>query len=57
LNVDLRASVIVGLAGAGTAVVGGVIADRMPDQLSNLLFALLLVYMAMRLLRETRSTR
>jgi uncharacterized membrane protein YfcA len=57
LNVDIRASVIVGLAGAGTAVVGGVIADRMPDQLSNLLFAALLVYMAVRLLREARSTR
>lgn len=50
-------SVIVGLAGAGTAVVGGVVADRMPDQLSNLLFAAMLLYMAVRLLREARSTR
>jgi uncharacterized membrane protein YfcA len=56
LNVDIRASVIVGLAGAGTAVAGGVIADRMPDQLSNLLFAALLIYMAVRLLREARRT-
>lgn len=56
LNVDVRAGTVVGLAGAGTAVVGGVIADRMNDRLSNLLFALLLVYMAARLLREARST-
>ena len=55
LNVDVRAGTVIGLAGAGTAVVGGVIADRMPDRFSNLLFALLLVYMAVRLVREARK--
>jgi uncharacterized membrane protein YfcA len=55
LNVDVRAATIIGLSGAGTAVVGGVIADCMPDRLSNLMFALLLVYMASRLAREART--
>ena len=55
LNVDVRAGAIVGFAGAGTAVIGGVIADRMPDHVSNVLFGLLLVYMAARLVREARK--
>ena len=55
LNLDARAAAIVGVSGVGTAVVGGVIADRMHDHVSNLLFALLLVYMAVRLAREARA--
>ncbi|MFM8266345.1 MAG: sulfite exporter TauE/SafE family protein [Acidimicrobiia bacterium] len=55
LNVDVRAGTVIGLAGAGTAVVGGVIADRMHDHVSNVLFALLLTYMAVRLVREARK--
>lgn len=55
LNVDVRAGTVIGLAGAGTAVVGGMIADRMHDHVSNVLFALLLMYMAVRLVREARK--
>jgi len=57
LNVDVRAGIVIGLAGAGTAVVGGVIADRMHDHVSNVLFALLLIYMAVRLVREARKNK
>ena len=57
LNVDVRAGTVIGLAGAGTAVVGGVIADRMHDHVSNVLFGLLLVYMAVRLVREARKNK
>jgi uncharacterized membrane protein YfcA len=49
-NVDLRAAAIVGVAGIVTATVGAVVADRMSDDLSNVLFASLLVVIAARLL-------
>ena len=52
LNVDLRAATLVGLGGAGCAVVGAVVADRLPDRASNMLFAALLLFMALRLVRE-----
>jgi len=55
LNLDVRAAVVVGVAGAATAVAGGIIADRMHDHVSNALFALLLIYMALRLVREARA--
>jgi uncharacterized membrane protein YfcA len=55
LNLDVRAAVIIGVSGAATAVAGGIVADRMHDHVSNALFALLLVYMALRLVRETRA--
>ncbi len=55
LNLDVRAAVVVGVSGAATAVAGGIIADRMHDHVSNVLFALLLVYMALRLVREARA--
>jgi uncharacterized membrane protein YfcA len=55
LNLDVRAAVIVGVSGAATAVAGGIVADRMHDHVSNVLFALLLVYVALRLVRETRA--
>ena len=52
LNVDMRAAMLVGLGGAGCAVVGAMVADRLPDRASNLLFAGLLLFMALRLIRE-----
>ena len=52
LNVDLRAATVVGLSGAGCAVVGAMVADQLPDRVSNLMFAGLLLFMAMRLARE-----
>jgi uncharacterized membrane protein YfcA len=49
-NVDLRAAAVVGLAGVVSAVAGASVADRISDEVSNSLFALLLVVMAARLL-------
>lgn len=48
-NADLRAAAIVGLAGIVTAAIGGTLADRMSEELSNFLFALLLTVVAIRL--------
>jgi uncharacterized membrane protein YfcA len=49
-NADLRAAVIVGLAGIVTAAIGGTISDRMSEDVANVLFALLLTVVAVRLL-------
>lgn len=58
-NADLRAAAIVGLAGIVTAAIGGTVADRMSPDLSNVLFAILLSVVAVRLvvqlLRENRA--
>ena len=58
-NADLRAATIIGVAGIVTAALGGIVADKMSDDLSNVLFATLLVVVALRLLvqlhREGRS--
>lgn len=48
-NADLRVAAIVGVAGIVTAAFGAVLADRMDDDLSNVLFALLLLAVALRL--------
>lgn len=53
-NADLRAAAIVGLGGIASAVVGGWIAGRMDETLSNVLFAILLVVVAARLLYDVR---
>lgn len=53
-NADLRAAAIVGLGGIASAVVGGWIAGRMDETLSNVLFAVLLVVVAARLLYDVR---
>lgn len=45
-NADLRAAAIVGLVGVAGAVVGGVVADRISDQFSNVMFAVLLLAVA-----------
>lgn len=57
LNVDVRAAMLVGFGGAGCAVAGALVADRLPDRTSNLLFAGLLLFMALRLTRESVFTR
>lgn len=54
-NADLRAAAIVGLGGVGFAVVGGWLSTVMSDRLSNVLFAMLLVGVAARLLYQVRS--
>ncbi len=58
-NADLRAAAIVGVAGIVTAAIGGTLADRMSEELSNFLFALLLTVVAIRLvvqlIREGRQ--
>lgn len=54
-NTDLRAGSIVGVAGIVTAVVGGWISARMSDTVSNLLFACLLLVVAVRLVVQVRT--
>jgi uncharacterized membrane protein YfcA len=54
-NADLRAAAIVGGAGILTAAIGGTLADRMSDDLSNVLFALLLLVVATRLIWQLAS--
>jgi uncharacterized membrane protein YfcA len=53
-NADLRAAVAIGLAGIVTAAIGGIISDKMSDTVSNVLFASLLVIVAVRMLLQLR---
>jgi uncharacterized membrane protein YfcA len=48
-NTDLRAAAVIGVSGIVTAAIGGTLADRMSDDLSNVLFATLLLIVAARL--------
>jgi uncharacterized membrane protein YfcA len=48
-NTNLRAAAVIGGAGIVTAALGGTLADRMSDELSNVLFASLLLIVAARL--------
>ncbi len=54
-NADIRVAAVVGAFGAASAVVGGTISDRMSDQVSNVLFAALLVFVAITQLLSLRS--
>ncbi len=54
-NVDLRVAAVVGGFGAASAIVGGTISDRLSDHLSNIMFALLLVFVAITQLLSLRS--
>ncbi len=54
-NVDLRAAAVLGFSGIATAVVGGWASSRMDDTLSNVLFAVLLLVVALRLIADVRS--
>ena len=51
-NVNLSAAAVVGITGIVMAVVGAWVAARMSDSLSNALFALLLIAVAGRMLRQ-----
>ena len=51
-NVDLTAAVVVGITGVVMAVVGAWVSARMSDTLSNALFAVLLIAVAARMLRQ-----
>ena len=54
-NADIRVATVVGGFGAISAIVGGTISDRMSDQLSNIMFAALLVFVAITQLLSLRS--
>lgn len=56
-NTDLRAAVIVGVAGMVTAALGGLVSDRMSADLSNILFASLLMLVAIHLTVQVLRTR
>ena len=56
-NTDLRAAAIVGVSGIVTAAIGGTLADRMSDDLSNILFAVLLLAVTVRMLWQLRQDR
>ncbi|MEY3366287.1 MAG: hypothetical protein RIS71_1024 [Actinomycetota bacterium] len=51
-NVDLTASIVVGTTGVVMAVVGAWVSARMSDAVSNALFAVLLIAVAARMLRQ-----
>lgn len=56
-NVDFRAAAIVGIAGVLAAIAGGTLSARMSDTLSNVLFAVLLTIVAVRLLLQLRNEK
>lgn len=55
-NADVRAGMVIGVCGMLTAVLGSLLADRMSDGLSNALFAVLLVVVAIRQLATLRTS-
>lgn len=56
-NADLRSAAILGVSGILTAFAGAWVSDRMSNDLSNILFATLLVIVAVRLLRQLERER
>jgi len=56
-NTDLTAAAIVSSTGIITAIAGGWIAARMNDAVSNFLFAVLLIFIAGRMLLQLRKQR
>ncbi len=56
-NADVRVGAVIGLAGVVSAVAGSLIADRMSDPVSNALFAVLLIVVALRQLNTLRGQR
>ena len=51
---DAKVAVIVGLAGIPTAIAGGIVADVMNEDLSNALFATLVLIVAAKMFRDLR---
>lgn len=56
-NADLRAAMIIGVSGIVTAAIGGTISDKMSDTTSNVLFATLLMVVAVRMAWQLYSKR
>ena len=56
-NVDVRAGATVGIAGATTAVVGGIIAEALPERAAAVSFAVLMVLVCARLVWSQRAAR
>lgn len=56
-NADLRAAAAVGLAGVASSFPAGLIATRLDDRLSNVLFAVLLVLVALKMVWDLRHGR
>ena len=54
-NIDHRVAVIVGLSGVPTAILGGFVADYMSKDVSNALFATLVLIVAARMVRDLRA--
>jgi uncharacterized protein len=54
-NADMRVAAVVGIVGAASAVVGATISDRLSDHFSNIMFAALLVFVAVTQLLSLRS--
>jgi hypothetical protein len=48
-NVDIRVGITIGVAGAATAVVGGVIAEALPERAAAVSFAVLMLVVCLRL--------
>jgi uncharacterized membrane protein YfcA len=55
-NADMRAAAILGVSGIVSAVAGGTLAEVMSDDLSNILFATLLVIVSIRQYQTLRTT-
>lgn len=59
-NIDMKVAAIVGVSGVFSAVVGGLISDHLSEDLSNILFATLILVVATRMiwdLQRNGSTR
>ena len=56
-NTDLSAAGIVSITGIFSAIGGSWLATRMDDEISNFLFAVLLIFIAARMLLQLRKTR
>ena len=54
-NTDVRVGAIIGGCGMVSAVIGGLLSDRMSDEVSNVLFGTLLVVVAVRQLATLRT--
>jgi uncharacterized protein len=54
-NADVKVAAVIGLTGVASAVLGSLVADRMSDGVSNALFAVLLVVVAIRQLSTLRT--
>ena len=55
-NIDMKVAAIVGVSGILSAVAGGFIADVMPEDLSNVLFATLIVIVAIRMIVDLQKS-